>query len=102
MKNFQSTYFVENLLMASTEPSMILIYFLKFGKSEPCDSYNMYSYIKRVYRQASCPCFYQQLFAEQFLNDVFFFWMTFHQVVGAALRTEVIKYFLKSLIQMKN
>ena len=39
-------------------------------------------------------------FVEQLLNGVFFLLVIFHQVVS--MRTQVRKYFLLSLIQMKN
>ena len=35
--------------MASFDPYMILILFLKFGKFETCDAYELYSYNISVY-----------------------------------------------------
>ena len=48
---FQNTYFNENLLMASSEPFVILILFLTFVSFEPCVSFRLYSLKKCVFEK---------------------------------------------------
>ena len=52
---FQDIYFAEDLLMASFEPRMILILFLKYVIFELCSSYKLYSHKKMCNEELRLP-----------------------------------------------